>query len=645
MRQGFGYRKLFVGLGAVISAVLALQAVYVAYAGPWDITYGRVAILCAAILIVLIAAPLFEDAAHGPALRWTGRAIDLALVALIVAASVRFVQVQELTQVTLYLYTETDALLAVGALLVLLEATRRLFGLPIVVIAVGVLVYCLYGDSLPGFLGHAGVDLNRTMQNVWYGFQGVFGLPMGVVIRVVLVFVVFGIVLEGTGASNALIRTSVALTGRTRGGPAHSAVVASAMFGSMSGSVTANVVGSGSFTIPMIKQRGFSPATAGGIEAAASTGGQIVPPVMGAAAFLMADLTGEFYTTIAVAALVPALFYYGSLFAAISVQAAASGIGPVPEAERVTLTRADYISSLHFVLPILAIVAVLVAGRSPAMAGFVATLLALGLGLFRKSVRSDPRLLWDVAVRAGRACASIVVAVGCIGIILGVLNLTGLGLSFAATISDFAETWLFGALVVTAFACLVLGMGMPTLPAYLIIVLVLGPVITKLGADPLATHMFVFYFGVLSAITPPVAIGAFAAAPIAQSNPMRTAFVAVRLAFVGFVIPFIFIYEPTLLFIGPFDPEAFARVAVCLGLAIWMLNTGFSGYAGRAIFWPQRALRIGLGAALLIPNPLVQYPAAVLAIALIVVTARSLGAAANPVPECPTQTGPDVSHN
>lgn len=622
----FDLRKAALFVAALLSAALALQSVWIAYSGPWDIAFGRNMLVGAAVVIALITNPVHGSVqAPSRAMRLAASALDVMLIAVIVTACIRFTQVEHLMVQTFYVFTPFDSWLALAGCVVLLEATRRLFGLPIVIIAALALVYCLFGEYMPGFFNHAGVTLSRAMENVWYGFQGVFGMPTGVVIRVVLVFVVFGVVLEGTGASDALIRASVALTGGTRGGPAHSAVVASAMFGSMSGSVTANVVGSGSFTIPMIKRRGFPAATAGGIEAAASTGGQIVPPVMGAAAFLMADLTGELYTTIALAALVPAVFYYGSLFAAISVQAAASGIEPVPAEERIRLSGKDYFASLQFALPILAIVTVLVMGRSPAMAGFVAVVLAVGLGLFRRDNRRSLKLYWDIAAKAGRACASILVAVGCIGIILGVLNLTGLGLTFASVISSFSDTWLLGSLLVTAFACLVLGMGMPTLPAYLIIVLVLGPVMTKLGAEPLAVHMFVFYFGVLSAITPPVAIGAFAAAPIAQSNPMRTAFVAVRLALVGFIIPFVFIYEPQLLLIGTFAPLSFARVCLALALSIWLLNTGLVGYSAGRLSMPMRALRLGLAVGLFIQVPVLQYALILVSLVLLVLPGRIAG--------------------
>lgn len=619
MASGVKLRGFLLLLSACLAAFLALQSIYVAYIGPWDIAYGRNMLVCVAIVIALIVKPAFDLEKSPEPLKPFSTMLDLVLIGIIVAATVRHTQIAYLTEKTLYIFKDYDVWLALAGCGVLLEATRRYFGLPMVIIALIALAYCFFGQNLPGFLSHSDIALSRGMQMIWYGYQGVFGTPTGIVLRVVLIFVVFGVVLEGTGASDTLIRVSVALTGRTRGGPAHSAVVASAMFGSMSGSVTANVVGSGSFTIPMIKRRGFPAATAGGIEAAASTGGQIMPPVMGAAAFLMADLTGEFYTTIALAALVPALFYYGALFAAISVEAAAAGIEPVPENERVKLTRTDYIASLQFLLPILAIIAVLIAGRSPTMAGLAAVVLALALGLFRKKNRSSLGLYWDIALKAGESCAAIIVAVGAIGIILGVMNLTGLGVTFASVISDYSETWLLGSLLITAFACLVLGMGMPTLPAYLIIVLVLGPVIKNLGVPTLAVHMFVLYFGVLSAITPPVAIGAFAAAPIAEANPMRTAFVALRLALIGFIIPFIFVYEPSLLLVLDFEITTFIRVCIALLLAIWLLNTGASGFAGQQLSLLGRGLRLLFAVGLLIQIPVLQYVAILAAIALLAI--------------------------
>jgi TRAP transporter 4TM/12TM fusion protein len=610
-------------VSAIVGAVIALQAIYVAMAGGWDITLSRSWILCGAVIVallnnLLVDKPLKSGKLPSGPLKVAFWIFDLLLIVVFVIATLKFIEIMRLIEETIFEYEAVDIFIAFAGVLVLLETTRRLFGLPIVIIAALGILYCLYGEYLPGFLNHSGFSLNRAMQTIWYSFQGVYGLPMGVVLQVVLIFVVFGVILEGTGASDALIRASVALTGRTRGGPAHSAVVASAIFGSMSGSVTANVVGTGSFTIPMIKRRGFPAATAGGIEAAASTGGQIVPPVMGAAAFLMADLTGSAYTTICIAALIPALFYYGSLFASISIQAGASGIEPIPLSERPPLNKQDLIACLLFIIPILTIVFVLVMGRSPAMAGFWAIIAAVILGTFNKKNRENPRVIWEVLKKAGRACAWILVAVGCIGVILGVLNLTGLGLAFASVVAEFSEYSLFAALLTTALAALVLGMGMPTLPAYLIIILVLGPVMQKLGAELIPTHMFVFYFGVLSAITPPVAIGAFAAAPIAGAHPFSTATAAVRLAIVGFIIPFIFVYEPSLLLVGSFELESFVRVSICLALAIWLINTAMIGYESGHLGPIERSLRALVGVGLLIQIPTIQIGLLVVGILIVV---------------------------
>ena len=584
--MSLSFKSLTTWIVALTSSVLALQAIYVALYGGWDITYGRSWILCGAVVVALLGNPLAQrvQGSRHSVIRnmpvWLLWGIDLILIAIYVYGTLKFIEIQILIEETIFEYDPNDITIAFAAVIVLLEATRRLFGLPIVIIAAFGILYCLYGEVLPGFLNHSGFGLNRSMQTIWYSFQGVFGLPMGVVLQVVLIFVVFGVILESTGASDALIRASVALTGKTRGG--------------------------------------FSGPMAGGIEAAASTGGQIVPPVMGAAAFLMADLTGEAYTTICIAALIPALFYYGSLFASISIQAGADGIEPLPESERPPLNRKDLIACLMFLVPIATIVFVLVMGRSPALAGFWAIVAAVILGLFNKKNRENPAIIWTALVKAGRSCAWIIVAVGCIGVIIGVLNLTGLGISFASVVAEFSEFSLMAALVTTALAALVLGMGMPTLPAYLIIILVLGPVMQRMGAELLATHMFVFYFGVLSAITPPVAIGAFAAAPIANAHPFTTAVYAVRIALVGFIIPFIFIYEPSLLLVGEtFDAMSFVRVAICLSLAIWLINTALIGYERQGLGVPERILRGLAGAGLLIQIPTLQIAFLVIGLSLI----------------------------
>lgn len=577
----FSPARLAYFAAGTISFALAINAIVVAYIGIFDIAYTRALIVYASIVAVLLSHPLAAslppNRKHLRAAAWC---IDVAALSAISAAIWFFLKSADNLTTMLISYGTLDIVVALLGIVVLLEATRRLFGLPLVLFVSMVFAYGLFGSYLPGALGHSGFSLSDSMEMVWYGFQGVYGTPLSIVIQVVLIFIVFGVMLEGTGASKSLIRIAFAITGRTRGGVGHAAIVSSGLFGSMSGSVVANVVGTGAFTIPMIIRRGFKPSSAGAIEAAASTGGQIMPPVMGAAAFLMADLIGMPYLMICLAALLPALFYYAALFIAVSLEAGRTGIQPIPKHERETVDRETLLQSLMFVLPILTIITVLVMGRSPAMAGFCAVITVVASGLvLNPDLRRHPELIAKAAIRGGLAGASIIVVVAAVGIILGTLNLTGAGLSFASTVAALGENNLILALGLTALTCLILGMGMPTLPAYLIIVLVLGRSLRELGIEPLAIHLFVLYFGVLSAITPPVAVAVFAASPIANSHPLTTAIAALRLAFIGFVIPFVFVVEPSLLLVlDSFRIERFVIAALALSVSIVALSTAFYAY-------------------------------------------------------------------
>ena len=435
-----------------------------------------------------------------------------------------------------------------------------------------------------------------------------FGRPTGIVAGVVLIFVVFGAVLEATGAGAILLRIAITVTAGIRGGPAHAAIVASALFGTMSGSVMANVVGTGVFTIPMIKKRGFTPAFAGAVEAAASSGGQVMPPIMAAAAFLMAELTGTPYLTICLAALLPAVFKYVSIFAQVYTEAIKLGIETIPVEERETLTRADWIQSLRFALPIAALLLVMILGWSPAMAGFIALIVALIVGLAMDSeLRRAPQRLIKPLIDGGYQAARIMVAVGAIGIILGVVNETGVALAFTSLLQSVGDGSLFFALVLAMIGSLILGMGLPTLPAYLIIVLIMGPAIVQLGISVLTVHMFVLYFGVLSSVTPPVALAAYAAAPIAGGRPLETAVQALRISLVAFLIPFVFVFNPSLLIVETFDVADFLWVIARLCVAIWMVATGFAGYdkQGR-IALPLRFARFAAGIAMLLPDPMLE---------------------------------------
>ncbi|MBT4940856.1 MAG: TRAP transporter fused permease subunit, partial [Rhodospirillaceae bacterium] len=427
-------------------------------------------------------------------------------------------------------------------------------------------------------------------------------------------------------------------TARVRGGTAHSAIVASAMFGTISGSPVANVVGTGVFTIPMIKRQGFSNSFAGAVEAAASSGGQFTPPIMAAVAFIMAELIGVPYIQIAIAAAVPAFFYYFSLFASVYAEAVRLGIEPLPEDQIPVLYKDDWVESMRFIVPLVVVVAVLFAGRSAAMAGFSAIVAAVVTGIIIDLIYADKRQnigayfkQWVEALQKGGAqCAQIMVAVGSIGIVIAVVSLTGVAGNFGSLVAELAEGSLFAALAVTAIACLVLGMGLPTLPAYLFIVLFVGPVIKSLGIPVLLVHMFVLYFGVLSNVTPPVAIAAYAAAPIAGSNPMTTGFQAIKIAAVGFIIPFILIYYPSISFVIGFDWSEFIWIMVRLPVAVWLIASAFIGCDTHALSAIERILRTLFAVVMLIVDPTMQIGGFVLGagtLALHRIRARSKQAA------------------
>ena len=614
--------RLSVGGGRALGVLLALLAVYVAGIALFDEGILRGGAIGLSGIVVLLTEPLArkrEAASAGrKALCWS---IDLILLVGFVYCIHLFFVVYEDLWDGVRIFAPFEIAAGAFAVAVVVELTRRTFGPVLALICVLVLVYALLGPDLPWIFRHAGNTIDEALGAVWYSFDGVFGRPSGIVAGIVLVFIVFGALLEGTGAAAILLKVATVATARVRGGTAHSAIVASALFGTISGSTVANVVGTGVFTIPMIKRQGFPNAFAGAVEAAASSGGQFTPPIMAAVVFLMAELIGVPYLTICAAAALPALFYYVSLFATVYTEAVRRGIEPMPVAERQRLTPDDWLQSLRFVAPIAVVVIVLFAGRSPAMAGFWALFSAIATGLLldlaafarrRTAAEGDaPTLMRGVVLpylssvvraldRGGRACARLMIAVGAIGIVIAVVNTTGLGLRFASMIATIGGGSLWLALALTMLACLVLGMGLPTLPAYLIIVLVMGPAIAKLGIPELLVHLFVLYYGVLSNVTPPVAVAAYAAAPIAGANPMTTGVQAVRLAIVGFVIPFVLIYNPSLALVVEFAWLPFLWLIVRLPLAIWLVASGLTGFDAARIGTAGRGARVGLGFAVLV---------------------------------------------
>lgn len=612
-----GVDRLYAPLAAAACALLGAIALYSSGLGLVEPKFHRAAGFALALVVGIVASRRRRSAKEAAA-----RSYLLALDAVMLIAglwsiwSFHFVQAQ--METALYDVTRADAWPALAGLVVFLELCRRLWGWGLFAVGAFGVLYLLFGQDLPGILAHTGFSLKEVAEALWYNTnKGVFGSITNIVLSTVFIFIVFGVLLEGTGAGDTLLKFAFLATRRTRGGPAHAAILASSMFGTMSGSTVANIVGTGTFTIPMIKKRGFSPTFAAGIEATASSGGQIMPPIMGAAALVMADLTGVGYLNIIVAALFPALFYYFSLFAAVTVEARRQGIDVQALSVDDRITKVDLINSLLFVGPILTIIGCLLAGFSTSAAGFYAVVVLLALSVINPDVRADPLRIWRSFLKGSASGATLLIAIAAIGILVGSLDSTGLGLKLANVIATIRGESLFSALLVAMVGALILGMGMPTLPAYLIIILVMGPAIQQLGVSMLTAHMFVFYYGVASSLTPPVAIAAYAAAPIAGANPLITAFMSFRLGMAKFIIPFVFAFYPTILIIETFSLLPFLWIVARTCLCIWLFSSALSGYDRRRLSIPEIVLRFVLAFTMLATDPIVHVPAILFGIALI----------------------------
>jgi len=485
-----------------------------------------------------------------------------------------------------------DLVGGIVAVIVVLELARRATGWPLVTVALLALAYASAGPWLPGILAHRGYSPARIVEHLYLSAEGIWGVPLGVSADFVYLFILFGALLEAAGGGALLVSLAARISGRARGAPAITATVASAFMGSLSGSAVANVVTTGTLTIPLMRRAGFAPHFAAAIEAAASTGGQLMPPVMGAGAFILATWTGIPYAQVAAAALLPALLYYGALFAAVHFSAVKLNL---PRGD--TLAVEPILPRLHLLLPIGAIVAFLALGRSPMRAAFWGVLGAAAMPLLRPETRLDLVRMRTALVSAAGNTVQVAAACATAGIVVGVASLTGIGLRMSELIITLSQGYLPAALVLTAAGSLLLGMGLPTTAAYVVLAALGAPALTELGVAPLAAHLFLFYFGCISNVTPPVALAAFAAAGLAGASPMRTALVAMSLASAGFLVPFLFVYGPALLLDAP--PLDIALAAATALVGVTALAAAVVGHA-RAPLGGVRRIFAGAGALLLI---------------------------------------------
>ena len=474
----------------------------------------------------------------------------VALAALSAACCLYIIgNAYDLQQERLGLYTTEDRIFGGILIVLVIAATWKTFGTVMTLIVLSFMGYLFFGPYFPASVGHPGVSLNRMIGNLGLSTEGVFGAPVGAATSVISAFIIFAAFLEVSGAANLFMSLSMAAFGRFSGGAAKVAVVASSLFGSISGSAAANVAGTGMITIPLMKKSGFSPCMAGAVEATASSGGQIMPPVMGAAAFIMAEVLAVPYTTVMVAAVVPAVVYYVAIFFGVDLYSRRHGIrGVAYEGPTVGQMLRE---KGHMLLPLVLLIGLIAVFRtSPQYAALWATLSIVAVSFFRKDTRFSLRKVADSLYTGAMGVLTISVICAASGLIIGVFTVTGVGLKLSSAIIGLAGGSLIVLLLLAMVASLILGMGVPTVAAYLILAILVAPAMTGFGVLPMAAHMFVFYFGIISAITPPVAIAAYVAAGIAGDKPMRLGFRACVLALPAFLLPYIFVYQPGLLMIG-----------------------------------------------------------------------------------------------
>ncbi len=619
--------KLDFSYGGVVRMATTLISVAMVIFHVWAIVYGAPeAIIFRGMHLLFALTLLFLIYRSSGSTDGTPSVLDLLLLALAIAPILYlFANYEYVINRTFYVDDLTTADMVMGTIMtvMVLEAARRVIGLALPITAVVFMVYGLFIAKL---------DPMRLLDQLYMTTEGIFGIPLSVSASYVLIFVLFGSFMERTGTGQLFMDFAMSLTGHTAGGPGKVSCVSSALFGTISGSAVANVMVDGPITIPLMKRSGFPPHFAAGVEAVASTGGQIMPPIMGAAAFVMAEFLGVSYGQVVLWAIIPAILYYIACFSAVHFEAKRRGLVGVPRSELPKL--GDVMRERgHLFLPVLTILVFMYTGFSSPLAALAGTLACFPVAALRKSTRQYVTFenLIGACVDGARNALPVALACAAAGVVIAVVTLSGLGIVFTQFVVHLSQNYLLLALVFTMIAGIVLGMGMPTTPAYIIMTALLVPAIVKFGIPVPAAHMFAFYFAVLSAITPPVALAVFAAAGIARSDLWKTGLAAVRIAATSFIVPFMFVYEPALLMIGDWPTIIWSSITA--GIGVLLFAAGLHGYfLTHSKHWQSAALVVG-GLLLIEPGLVSDSIGAALA-ALVMVTQRyARSQALAPAPE------------
>jgi TRAP transporter 4TM/12TM fusion protein len=557
---------------AAIAVAMSLFHLYTAAFGILPVLLHRSIHLTFALVLIFFVFPMGGDGQKV----WM-RAIDI-LLALLSFIAVAYVVVNyvELSARETFAdpLSKPEMLLGTLLILLILEATRRTVGFPLVVVVIVGLIYVYAGPHFPGAFAHSGWSAEDIVSFMYAGLGGIFGIPLGVSATYAFLFILFGSFLYSTGISGFFIDLAMTAAGRSRGGPAKVAVVSSALFGTISGAVIANVYGTGNLTIPMMKRLGYHPRFAGAVEAVASTGGHLMPPVMGTVAFVMADVTGIPYVEIAKSAALPAILYFLALILMIHFEACKKGLKGLPDEE--IPDKRKTLQDSYLLIPLVFLVYIIFQGYTPFRAAFFAILATVVVGVVKKATRMGPRKLLQTMERGAKNSLIIAAATASAGIIVGVVHMTGVGLQVTGIIISLGKGTLIIPLFLTMIACLILGMGIPSVPAYMIVASLAVPTLMKLGVQTMSAHLFALYFALISVITPPVALAAYAAASISGANMFRTGITASRLGIVAYLVPFMFVYSPALLLMGSWVEVVLATLTALLGVTV--LAAGLERY-------------------------------------------------------------------
>ncbi len=553
---------------------LALFHLYTAWTGPLVTLMHRAVHTTIVMALIFLLYPFTKksDKTKPSLFDWGFAALSLMVGGYIVANYSELVQRAGMPN-------GLDITMGFVIVALVLEAGRRIAGKEIAILAIIFMAYAYFGPLLPGFISHRGYSLPDIAEYMYLTTEGIFGIAIGVSSTYIFLFVLFGAFLSKSGMGQFFNDVAMAIAGSGKGGPAKVAVVSSGLLGSINGSAVANVVTTGAFTIPLMKKIGYEPEFAGAVEATASCGGQILPPVMGATAFIMAEYLGLPYIKIAAVAVVPAMLYYLGVITIIHLRASKNGLVGLPKDQLPKI--GDVMRERgHLLIPLVGLLYLLIKGYTPIYAAFYSILLTIGASAIRKETRMSFKDIIDALEEGTRTALGVAMACATVGLIIGVATLTGFGLKLAGAILFLGKGNLFATLVLTMIACIVLGMGLPSIPAYIITATMAAPALAKMGIPPLVSHMFVFYFGMLANLTPPVALAAFAGAGIAGGNTTKTGIQAVKIALAGFVVPYIFAYNNSLLLIDTTFFEATLVITTAV-VGVFSLGVGVEGYLFR----------------------------------------------------------------